>query len=181
MVALITEGIAKLHFGAKSSDLASKASFATPSTSLRFGNPPLKETVLKCCHDNKIVLLFPAQGSLISCQICLPFNTTQNLDVQGKRWKLAALQTTSIGELTAEFSLQNVKKHLFPLIAVVQDSSGAEYLAIWEVDGHLFLSSMKHLIENCLIDRKNEKWIKVIVPDPLEKEKESFLFYIAIF
>lgn len=107
----------------------------------------------------------------------LPFNTTQDLDMQGTRWKVAALKTTSIGELMAEFSLLN----LLPLIAVIQDSLGGEYLAVCGEDRNISLSSMKHLIENCSIDRKNEKWVEVIVPDHLEGKKEPFSLYIAVF
>jgi hypothetical protein len=148
------------------------------ATALSFSKRPLKEHVLRCCQENKVVLFFSSSESLTPSQICLPFNTTQNLDATVTRWKVAALQTTSIGELMAEFSLQ---KYLLPLIAVIQDSLGAEYLAICGEDRHIFLSSMKYLIEHCLIDRKNEKWVEVIVPDPLEGKKEPFSLYIAIF
>jgi hypothetical protein len=138
---------------------------------------PLKEHVLRCCHENRVVLSFSSSES----QMSLPLNTTQDLDVQGTRWKVAALQTTSIGELMAEFSLLNTKKYLLPLIAVIQDSLGGEYLAVCGEDRNISLSSMKHLIENCSIDRKNEKWVEVIVPDHLEGKKEPFSLYIAVF
>jgi hypothetical protein len=148
---------------------------------------PNSQHLSTCCRKNQVVLFFHASESLALSRICLPINTMQTSDfsfleieAQGTKCKVAALRTGSVGDLMAELSIKGIEKSSFPLIAVIQDSFGAEYLIVCEEDGQISLSSMKHLIEHCAMDQKNENLIEVVIPSHRKRDKEPPSVYIAM-
>jgi hypothetical protein len=146
----------------------------------------MKEQSMSCFNDNRAHLFFHASKPLtprISLSI-KPMQALQNLSfleviVQGKKWKIAALEIFSIGDLLAEFSTRAAEKYSFPLITLARDSIGEEYLIVCDEEKQISLSSLKYLIAHCLVEQKNENLIKVMISNP-KNSNESLSVYIAI-
>jgi hypothetical protein len=66
------------------------------------------------------------------------------------------------------------------LIAVVQDSLGAEYLILCDEDKQISLSSMKYLIEQRMTHPKNEHLVRVMISDSRKKDHEPILLCMVV-
>lgn len=135
----------------------------------------LKEQAGSCLKDNQVELFFYTSKPLTS-RIHLPLTSAQSLrglsflesDVQGTTWKMAALETFSIGDILAELSMNNAAR---PLIAFVRDSVGAEYLVVYNEEKQISLSSVKHLVQHNLVEQNKENVIKVAISNPKNDEQ----------
>ena len=102
-----------------------------------------------------------------------------DIDILGTKWKIAAFETLSVGELLAELSMQGAEKYLLPFIALARDSVGAEYLIVCNTEKQISLSSLKHLMEHHLAVHRGIQIIKVDISN-LKNENESVLLCIAV-
>lgn len=140
----------------------------------------------RACNNKQVILYLNSPESFSSPQVCLPiqpirtFEDISFLDIefQAKRWKLTALQVESVGDLVAEFSMNAANG--FPLIAVVQDFSGAEYLLAWNENAQISLSSIKNLITRGLFCRKNDHFARVEIPDFQKMDSNPSFIYILL-
>jgi hypothetical protein len=180
----------KLRHSTRSSRLLQLLLFAIGITVIVFGmifnsrKSPLRERALTCCNGDQVVLFFPSPRSLIPAQVRLPLKTKQTdedlafveVDVGDEKWHAVALRTFSVGDLMADLTMKGVEKYPFPLIAIAQDSSKAEYLIISGKNRQISLSSMKHLIE---LDKKNENLVEVKIPNHQKQDFFSFLIKVT--
>jgi hypothetical protein len=142
--------------------------------------PPLKEKVLTCFKNKEVVLFFHSSNALTP-RMSLPIESVQTLDnlpfadidINRTKWKIAALKIFSVGDMMAELSLKGGEKYPFPMIVVVQDSAGAEYLIIGNEEKQISLSSIKYLIEHGMLDQKNKNLVKVIISGSEKNDQES--------
>lgn len=141
----------------------------------------------RCCVDHRVLLFFSLPGTSTLSPLFLPlvpFTTVENtpfVEVKsqdGKLWKATALQTESVGTLLAELS-REIKAKLLPLISIVLDSSGTEYLLLIGTEGQLSLSSMKFLIEHFFIDFKGSPHVEIKTPQEWGYSK-SVAFYLQM-
>ncbi len=142
----------------------------------------------KCCVDNRAVLFFslPGTGSLSSLLLPLIQFTSVNdapfmeiMAEDGQTWKAAALKTDSVGMLLAEFS-KELKENLSPLISIILDNSGAEYLLLIGTEGQLSLSSMKFLIDHFFVEMKGTPSIQINIPNDWN-HNERIPFYLRVY
>jgi len=118
-----------------------------------------------CCKNNQVVISSQSRQTPLFVQptsACLSF---LDLDIQGTVWKIAALDTFSIGDLMADL----LKKAPCPMIALARDQEGVEYVIVYDEDRRLSLSPVKRLIEQELVEQRNEKFIRV----PLSNDQGS--------
>src|SRR6267154_3753458 len=140
----------------------------------------IKEQAVSCFNDNQVELFFHASKPLTP-RFSLPFKSVQmveglsflDIEVQGTKWKIAAFEILSVGDMLAELSMNNAEKYLFPLIALVRDSAGVEYLIVCNEEKQTSLSSLRHLIEHCPVEQKKENFIDVIISHPKNNEPVS--------
>ncbi len=124
--------------------------------------PSPKKQQWTCCKNNTVTLSSLSSRIVLPLQLSTAQLTFQDLDVQGTVWKIAALDTASVGEFMGELSNHDAP---CPMIAVVRDGQEEEYLIIYGKDRQLSLSSMKHFIDQSLLEEKNEKFVKVVLPE----------------
>lgn len=142
----------------------------------------------KCCFENKAILFFSLPGTQSLSPLFLPllqFTGIKDIsyvevETEGKKWKATALKTDNIGDLLAEFSKELVKESFLPLISIVLDKNGAEYLLLVGSEGQISLSSMKFLAENFLVDIKGKPSVAVHLPHEWGYKGKT-LFYLEIF
>lgn len=65
-----------------------------------------------------------------------------------------------------------------PLISVVLDSSGAEYLLMIGKEGQISLSSMKFLIEHFLVDFKGRSAVEIRIPSEWGSSGDRVPFHL---
>ena len=148
------------------------------------GNPQQ----LKCCLENKTTLFFSFPGTPSLSSLLLPlsqFTTVDNIpytevESDGARWKVAALKTDSVGTLLADFSSGLIKDKLLPLISIVLDRNGAEYLLLVGRDGQVALSSMKFLIDHFHVDLKGVPGVEVKTPSDWATNGKPATFYLKL-
>jgi hypothetical protein len=148
----------------------------------RSGDNEVKENSFTCFKNQKAVLFFHSSKALPS--ISLPFQSVQIRDdlvftdifIKETRWKMAAFRVLSVGELMAELSMKGAK--LFPLVAIVQDLEGAEYLVVGDKEKQISLSSMNYLAQCSIGDHK--KWVKAIIPN-LENDQDPLSLCIEVY
>lgn len=116
-----------------------------------------KEKAWTCFKNNEVVFVTLLKRMAIPLQTISENILFLDLELQGTTWKVAALNTASVGEIMAWLS----KKAACPMIAVVKDQQEAEYLIVCGKDRQLSLSSVKHFIEQGFLEKRKEKFIPV--------------------
>jgi hypothetical protein len=99
------------------------------------------------------------------------------MDIGGGKWHVAALLTTSVGDLMADLSMKGAGKYPFPWMIIVQDSLDAKYVIVFGQDRQISLSSMKHLIE---IGQKKENLTEVKLSSHQNGCRGPLSFFIAL-
>jgi hypothetical protein len=153
-----------------------------------FGVNGSTSSLRKCCLDNKAVLFFSLPGTQSFSSLLLPLMqyttvdeiTYQEMESDGTKWNAAALKTDNVGTLVAEFSKEIVKKKLLPLVSVVLDNNGSEYLLLIGKEGQVCLSSMKFLMDNFFIDLKGKPSVEVKVPTEWGSLGQYGSFYLKV-
>ena len=142
----------------------------------------------KCCLENKTTLFFSFPGAQSLSSLLLPlsqFTTVESIpytevESDGARWKVAALKTDSVGGLLADFSSGLIKEKLLPLISIVLDGNGMEYLLLVGRDGQVALSSMKFLIDHFHVDLKGVPGVEVKTPPEWASNGKQAIFYLKV-
>lgn len=96
-------------------------------------------------------------------RIALPVRNFQRMndlsplqvEIDGMKWKLSALRTTSVGDFVAELSMYAEKMR--PLMAIVKDAGGSDYVVLLKENAQISLISLKNLLEH----QKNESIVQV--------------------
>ncbi len=147
--------------------------------------PPLKEKAFTCFQNKEVALFFHPSKALTLC-LNLPITFMQTWDdlaftdlpVKDTTWKIAALHILSVGDLMAELSMKGGEKSLFPLIILIRDSTGTEYLIIGDEEKQISLSSMNYFVEHGMLDDKN--LLKVTIPGPGKNHREPLSLCIKM-
>lgn len=142
----------------------------------------------RCCLENKTTLFFSFPGAQSLSSLLLPLSEFTTVDgipyteveSDGARWKVAALKTDSVGTLLADFSSGLIKDKLLPLISIVLDGTGTEYLLLVGRDGQVALSSMKFLIDNFHVNLKGVPGVEVKTPSDWASNGRQATFYVKV-
>lgn len=128
-----------------------------------------KEAVI-AINQKKIVI--PVRDSFIPIEI----------ESEGVRWEVAALTTSSLGEMVGEVSLKGRRENR--LIILAKDAQNVEYLLLVGPKGEVHLSQLNQKIEEGLADREREMFVEIpsefCAPNAqvflLQKRSNDFLF-----
>lgn len=100
------------------------------------------------------------------------------VEIHDRNWKLAAVRTTSVGDFVAEISMH--AQNVMPLMAVVKDAGGSEYVVLLKDNAQISLISMKNLLEHSLVKRNKQQFVKIAVSASQRPESKSFTIDLLI-
>jgi hypothetical protein len=129
---------------------------------------PKPSQKLTCFKDNQVVLFLKFLQISIPVAQVEAYNSIPFVEIEEGKYKFAAVRTSSVGDLLAEFSMKPADP--IPWIVVIQDAFDAEYVMGRGLDGQVSLSSIQFAIEQSMVRTEEGEVLEVKFSDTMESE-----------